>query len=48
MLPKKIEIKVKKIIRRDNDVIFWVVWDFVVDGEKQKSRHRTQFPFSVS
>lgn len=48
MLPKKIEIKVRKIVKEDGEVIFWVVWDFIVDGEKRKSRHDTCFPFSMS
>lgn len=48
MLPRKIEIKIRKIIRKNNEAHFWVIWDFIVDGELQKNRHDTCFPFSMS
>ena len=35
-------------VRKNNEVHFWVVWDFIVDGELQKNRHDTCFPFSMS
>ena len=47
-LPKKVIIKIKKVYRGKGDAIFWVMWDFIVDGKKHRARHETQFPFSMS
>ena len=31
-LPKKIEVKIKKIVHREGDPFFFILWKFLIDG----------------
>ena len=47
-LPKKIEVKIKKLVHREGDPFFFILWKYLINGRPQKRDYVTHFPFSMS
>ena len=47
-LPKKIEVKIKKVVHREGDPFLFILWKFLIDGKPQRRDYETHFPFSMS